>query len=246
MVEQNKTLLIVDDDIEICKLLSQFLHQFNFDILTAHDGVEMFQHLQNNKVDLIILDMMLPGEDGISLCRRLQSGSYDIPILMLSAAGSETDRIVGLEVGADDYLAKPFNPRELLARIKAVLRRHSHHHVEATPQQPQKKKSKRIRFNNWLLDFSTRQLFSPSQVEIVLSSGEFDLLVAFLENAQQVLSRDQLLDYTKNRDAGPYDRSIDMQVSRLRQKIEDDPKTPILIKTVRGGGYLFTAKIEYV
>jgi two-component system OmpR family response regulator len=242
MSEANKKLLIVDDDIEICKLLSQFLHQFNFDVITAHDGVEMFAELQKNQFDLIILDMMLPGDDGITLCRKLQ-GTNDTPILMLSAAGSETDRIIGLEVGADDYLAKPFNPRELLARIKAILRRRGH--IVAEPNQPvPAKKSKRVRFNNWTLDLSTRQLFSPTEIEIIVSSGEFDLLVAFLENAQQVLSRDQLLDYTKNRDAGPFDRSIDMQVSRLRQKIEDDPRHPALIKTVRGGGYLFTAKVE--
>ncbi len=240
MSDLSKTILIVDDDVEIRKLLSQFLHQFNYHVLNANDGVEMFEQLKKHTVDLIILDMMLPGEDGISLCRRLQG--HTIPIIMLSAAGSDTDRIIGLEVGADDYIAKPFNPRELLARIKAILRRA--HATTETDEQPTTKR-RRAAFNGWVLDFSTRQLFSPDKIEIILSSGEFDLLAAFIENAQQVLSRDQLLDYTKNRDAGPFDRSIDMQVSRLRQKIEADPKHPKFIKTVRGGGYLFTPKIEH-
>lgn len=241
-MSENKTLLIVDDDLDICQLLSQFLQQYNFKVLTAHDGEEMFAQLDKEAVDLVILDMMLPGDDGITLCRKLQA-THQIPIIMLSAAGSETDRIVGLEVGADDYLAKPFNPRELLARIKAILRRSAHELHDKDQWMEKKVPSHKIRFNDWVLDTVTRQLISPEKVEMSLSSGEYDLLLAFLENAQRVLSRDQLLDYTKHRYAGPFDRSIDMQVSRLRQKIEDDPKNPKLIKTVRGGGYLFTAKV---
>ncbi|OGT31306.1 MAG: DNA-binding response regulator [Gammaproteobacteria bacterium RIFCSPHIGHO2_12_FULL_35_23] len=235
-------LLIVDDDIEICHLLSQFLNKHNFIVFTAHDGEKMLMQLAQHSIDLIILDMMLPGEDGISLCRKLQTSHSNIPIIMLSAAGEDTDRIIGLEVGADDYLSKPFNPRELLARIRAILRRS---HTPEIPSTTSITAGHLIQFANWALNVSTRQLISPSQVELSLSSGEYDLLMAFLEHPQQILSRDQLLDYTRSRFAGPFDRSIDMQVSRLRQKIEEDPKRPQFIKTVRGGGYLFTAAVKY-
>jgi two-component system OmpR family response regulator len=241
-------LLIVDDDVEICQLLSQFLSKHNFTVFTAHDGEEMDAQLKLHPFDLIVLDMMLPGEDGISICRRLQS-SQQIPILMLSAAGEDTDRIIGLEVGADDYLSKPFNPRELLARIRAILRRSQPSDDPASSEQATPvtniTNSQRLFFENWSLNLSTRQLTSPSNIEISLSAGEYDLLTAFLENPQKILSRDQLLDLTRNRFSGPFDRSIDMQVSRLRQKIEENPKHPQFIKTVRGGGYLFTAKVSH-
>lgn len=237
-----KNLLIVDDDIEIRNLLSQFLEKYHFNVFTAQDGIEMFQALETQDIDLIILDMMLPGEDGLSLCRRLQQENCPIPILILSAVAEDTDRIIGLEVGADDYLTKPFNPRELLARIKAILRR-SQGTTEAPAQEEKVKDT--ICFSDWKLNTATRQLLSLSNQEIPLSAGEYDLLLTFLKHAKRVLSRDQLMDYTKHRDATPFDRSIDMQISRLRQKLEKNPKSPLLIKTVRGGGYLFTSDVHY-
>jgi len=228
-------ILIVDDDEAIRSLLADFLSHYQFEVTTAGDGKGLFTALGEHSFDLIILDVMLPGEDGLSLCQRIRQHS-NIPIIMLTAIGEEADRIVGLEMGADDYVAKPFNPRELLARIKAVLRR-SYDAGESQAELPI------YSFLNWKLDTTCRRLFSPDDVEVSLTSGEYDLLVAFLENPQQVLSRDQLLDITKNRLAGPFDRSIDVQISRLRHKIEIDPKNPTTIKTVRGGGYLFTPRV---
>jgi two-component system, OmpR family, response regulator len=236
-----KTILIVDDDVEIRDLLGQFLLRYNFKILAANDGIEMFEHIDAEPIDLIILDMMLPGDDGITLCRKLQA-QHSIPIVILSAAGEETDRIIGLEVGADDYISKPFNPRELLARMRAILRRSN---AQEKPEMIEVQHNA-LKFVRWTLNLSTRQLISPEQAEISLSAGEYDLLVAFLENPKQVLSRDQLLDLTKHRYANAYDRSIDMQVSRLRQKMEDDPKKPKMIKTVRGGGYIFAMPVSKV
>ncbi len=242
-MSNSTNLLIVDDDVEICTLLSQFLAKHNFTIYTAHDGIEMFDQLDKHLIDLIILDMMLPGDDGITLCRKLQS-SHSIPIIMLSAAGEDTDRIIGLEVGADDYLAKPFNPRELLARIRAILRR-SQNTEEIIDEAKPATQPNAIYFNDWMLNLTNRHLVSPDKIEVSLSSGEFDLLMAFLKHPQQILSRDQLLDATGHHYAGPFDRSIDMQVSRLRQKIKENPRKPLLIKTVRGGGYLFTAIVKH-
>lgn len=236
-------LLVVDDDEEIRHLLVELLKKYGYEATSASQGEEMFHCLQENNFDLIILDLMLPGEDGLSLCRRLRAKS-SVPIIMLTAAGDDTDRIVGLEVGADDYIAKPFNPRELVARIKAVLRRTGSSESATQISQDEDKKSKIARFAGWELDFATRRLVSPDDIEITISAGEYILLLAFLERPRQVLSRDQLLDYTQHRPAGPFDRSIDVQVSRLRQKIEEDPKKPVLIKTVRSGGYLFTPTVE--
>lgn len=243
MSNDKTTLLIVDDDVDIRELLEQFLGQYDFDVLTAHEGEQMYQQLANHHVDLIILDMMLPGDDGFALCRQLRYGdTYShIPILMLSAVGDETDRIVGLEVGADDYLAKPFSPRELLARTKAILRR-SHSHSENHDKSPSTV-PKRLQFSQWLLNLSTQQLISPNRIEISLSSGEYALLLAFLNHPQQILSRERLVELTHEGDSGSLDRGIDMQVSRLRQKIEENPKKPKFIKTVRGGGYLFTCDV---
>ena len=184
---------------------------------------------------------MMPGEDGLALCRRLRAQpgpSGAIPIIMLTAMGEETDRIVGLEMGADDYLPKPFNPRELLARAKAVLRRSTGLPV-GTSAEPA---SRGLTFEGWRLDIAKRELWSPDNVLVQLSAGEFDLLVAFVEHPQRVLTRDQLLDLARGRSAMPFDRSIDVQVSRLRRKIEPDPKEPTLIKTVRSGGYIFTPR----
>lgn len=179
----------------------------------------------------------MPGEDGLSICRRLRAES-SIPIIMLTALGEDTDRIVGLEVGADDYLPKPFNPRELLARIKAVLRRGSDNFDRLDNA------GKRLLFNGWTIDIGKRNLTNPDGVLVALTAGEFDLLIALAERPQRVLNRDQLLDLTRGREADPFDRSVDVQLSRLRRKVEKDPKDPELIKTVRGGGYMFTADVE--
>lgn len=243
MSDNKTTLLIVDDDIEIRELLDKFLSQYDFEVLTAHDGQQMFQQLAQHHVDLIILDMMLPGDDGFALCRQLQHDDIQIPILMLSAVGDETDRIVGLEVGADDYLAKPFNPRELLARTKAILRR-SHYTQNHSDEPELDTTAHRLQFNDWILNLKTQQLISPNQLEISLSSGEYALLLAFLNNPHEILSRDQLVELTHTDDTNSLDRGIDMQVSRLRQKIEDNPKKPKYIKTIRGGGYLFNSDVQ--
>ena len=243
-MERMPHILIVDDDREIRALLARFLSGHGYRVSTAKDGDEMAKAMAAGKIDLIVLDLMLPGEDGFSLCRRLRATSAT-PIIMLTASGDETDRIVGLEMGADDYMGKPFNPRELLARIKAVLRRTSQFGGALTVGGTEHAESARVLiFEGWRLNLSRRELHSPQDVLIQLSAGEFDLLVAFAEHPQRVLNRDQLLDITRGRSASPFDRSIDVQVSRLRRKIEADATDPILIKTVRGGGYLFAAKVE--
>jgi two-component system OmpR family response regulator len=241
-MEPSPHVLIVDDDREIRELLSRFLRKHGFRVSVAVDGREMRKALAEWAIDLVVLDLMLPGEDGLSLCRRLRSDS-NLPVIMLTAMGEEIDRIVGLEMGADDYLAKPFNPRELLARIKAVLRRAgapAAHAAKAADEQS----TTRVRFDGWTLDLSKRELTSPSGVLVPMSGGEFALLATFVAHPQRVLSRDQLLDFARGRDAQPFDRSIDVQVSRLRRKIEEDPREPALIKTVRGGGYFFAPKVE--
>ena len=231
-------ILVVDDDREIRDLLARFLRKHGFRVETASDGKEMFKALAVGRFDLAVLDLMLPGEDGLSLCRRVRSGS-DLPIVMLTAIGEDTDRIVGLEMGADDYLAKPFNPRELLARIRAVLRR-----APEMRQQPEADRSRTFEFQGWVLDAGRRSLHAPDGVLVDLTAGEFDLLLALVEHPGRVLNRDQLLDLTRGREAGPFDRSVDVQVSRLRRKIEEDPKQPALIKTVRGGGYAFAGTVR--
>jgi two-component system OmpR family response regulator len=242
-MERTPHLLVVDDDREIRTLVAQFLTRHGFRVTSVKDGAEMMRALESARVDLIVLDLMLPGEDGLSLCRRLRAGAAtaQTPVIMLTAMGEETDRIVGLEMGADDYLAKPFSPRELLARIKAVLRR-------ATGPVPAGGGSagKALRFEGWSLDLAKRELRSPDGALVQLSAGEYDLLVAFVEHPQRVLNRDQLLDLARGRSAVPFDRSVDVQVSRLRRKIEPDPADPTLIKTVRGGGYLFTPTVSAV
>ncbi len=233
-MDHSPHLLVVDDDREIRGLLSRFLKKQGYRVETARDGREMRQALGDWKIDLIVLDRMLPGEDGLALCRRLRAES-NIPIIMLTVMGSETDRVIGLEMGADDYLAKPFHPHELAARIKAVLRRTREFPVRSGAV---------LRFRGWRLDPVARSLQDSDGVDIALSGGEFDLLTAFAEHPQQVMSREQLLDISRNREAAPFDRSIDVQVGRLRRKIEADHKKPEIIKTVRGGGYLFTPPVE--
>ncbi len=239
-MERIPHLLVVDDDREIRTLVAQFLTKHGFRVTGAKDGAEMLRTLDGARVDLIILDLMMPGEDGLSLCRRLRAtpATAQTPVIMLTAMGEETDRIVGLEMGADDYLAKPFSPRELLARIKAVLRR-----AAAPPVAGGGSAGTVLCFDGWSLDVTKRELRSADGVLVQLSAGEYDLLVAFAEHPQRVLNRDQLLDLARGRSAVPFDRSVDVQVSRLRRKIEPDPAEPTLIKTVRGGGYLFTPSV---
>jgi len=230
-------ILIVDDQPEICELVYNYLTGEGYRVSTANDGPSMRKLLQQYDVDLVLLDIMLPGDDGLSLARQLRAQS-DIGIIILTGRGETVDRIIGLEMGADDYLPKPFHLRELLARVKSVLRRAS------TRTEPAKVLPQSAVFNGWKLDMTSRELIAPSGEPVRLTTGEFDLLVAFVGNANQVLSRDRLLDLARNRSSGPFDRTIDVQVGRLRKKLEDDPQNPSLIKTVRGSGYIFTASIE--
>ena len=234
-VTQSPHILIVDDDREIRDLLSKYLKKHDIRVETAADGREMRKCLEVSRIDLVILDLMLPGEDGLSLCRSLRERT-GVPVIMLTALGEETDRIVGLEMGADDYVAKPFNPRELLARIRAVLRRSGKTDDEESEFDV-------LVFENWRLDVTKRELVSGDGVLQPLTAGEYNLLLALVQHPRRVLSRDQLLDLTTGRSAMPFDRSIDVQLSRLRQKIEPDPKKPALIKTVRGGGYIFACEV---
>jgi two-component system, OmpR family, response regulator len=233
-------LLVVDDDKELCLLLSKFLAEQGYRVSIAHDGPAMTGILEASRVDLVVLDLMLPGEDGLALCRRLRS-TGTLPIIMLTAMGDEVDRIVGLEMGADDYLAKGSNPRELLARIRAVLRR-----AGAPDTSTSAEKSRILEFAGWRLDVAQRQLFSPSNALVSLRAGEFDLLLALAERPQRVLTRDQLLDLSRGRTANNFDRSVDVQISRLRRKMEVDTKVPALIKTVRNGGYVLAANVVAV
>jgi two-component system OmpR family response regulator len=231
-------ILIVDDHREIRDLVSRALSKEGFRISTAADGKSMRKVLADGRIDLILLDLMLPGEDGLSLCRALRAQS-SIPIIMLTAKGDEVDRVIGLEMGADDYLPKPFGSRELIARIKAVLRRGRETPAAANRQH----RPERYRFDRWALDTGARELLRADGVTVPLSTGEYDLLIALVERPQRVLSRDQLLDLARGRSAAGLDRSIDTQVSRLRKKLELDPGDPKIIKTVWGGGYMFTPTV---
>ncbi len=237
-MSDNGHILVVDDQQEIRDVVQEYLTGEGFRVSTAHDGAGMRRVLSQTPADLVILDLMLPGEDGLTLARALRSQS-GIGIIILTGRGETVDRIIGLEMGADDYLPKPFHLRELLARVKSVLRR-----VQSrTGEGPQPARS-HARFAGWSLDLSSRELTSPTGEAVRLTTGEFDLLAAFVSNANQVLSRDRLLDLARNREAGPFDRTIDVQVGRLRRKLEDDPQNPSLIKTVRGSGYIFTPTVE--
>jgi two-component system OmpR family response regulator len=234
----NGHILIVDDQREICDLIQGYLTGEGYRVSIAHDGGEMRQIMSQSPVDLVILDLMLPGEDGLTLARSLREES-GVGIIILTGRGETVDRIIGLEMGADDYLPKPFHLRELLARAKSVLRRASTRTLDrqAAPRS-------RARFAGWNLDLASRELLSPAGEEVRLTTGEFDLLAAFVNNANKVLTRDQLLDIARNREAGPFDRTIDVQVGRLRRKLEDNPQKPTMIKTVRGSGYIFTPTVE--
>ncbi len=237
-MSDNGHILVVDDQQEIRDVVQEYLTGEGFRVSTANDGAGMRRVLSQAPADLVILDLMLPGEDGLTLARALRSLS-GIGIIILTGRGETVDRIIGLEMGADDYLPKPFHLRELLARVKSVLRR-----VQSrTGEGPQPARS-HARFAGWSLDLSSRELASPTGEQVRLTTGEFDLLAAFVRNANQVLSRDRLLDLARNREAGPFDRTIDVQVGRLRRKLEDDPQNPTLIKTVRGSGYIFTPAVD--
>ena len=232
-------ILIVDDHREIRDLVSRALTKEGFRVTTAADGRAMQKVLADGRIDLILLDLMLPGEDGLSLCRILRAES-NIPIIMLTAKGEEVDRVIGLEMGADDYLSKPFGSRELIARIKAVLRRSQ----DKVSKGNSEKKPKSYHFDRWGLDTGARALLRDDGVTVPLSTGEYDLLIALVERPQRVLNRDQLLDLARGRSAAGLDRSIDTQVSRLRKKLELDPGDPQIIKTVWGGGYMFTPVVS--
>ncbi|MEP6840180.1 MAG: response regulator [Bradyrhizobium sp.] len=233
-------ILIVDDHREIRDLVSRSLSKEGFRVSAAPDGRAMRKILADNRIDLILLDLMLPGEDGLSLCRWLRTQS-NIPIIMLTAKGDEIDRVIGLEVGADDYLPKPFGSRELIARIKAVLRRSR----EGMAKEESEQRPRSYHFDRWGLDTGLRALLRDDGVMVPLSTGEFDLLIALVERPQRVLNRDQLLDLARGRSAAGLDRSVDTQVSRLRKKLELDPGDPQIIKTVWGGGYVFTPAVTH-
>lgn len=233
-------ILVVDDHREIRDALAKYLEKNGMRATVAANAVAMDAALSVGAFDLIVLDVMMPGEDGLSVCRRLRAKG-NMPILMLTALGDETDRIVGLEVGADDYLPKPFNPRELLARIKAILRRSDHAQLAGGPLA-----GHRMMFDRWTLDTDRRSLLAEDGTEVALTTAEFRLLTVFLERPRFVLSREQLLDLTSGRSAQVFDRTIDNQVSRLRRKIERDPAKPALIATVWGGGYSLAADVREV
>lgn len=230
------SILIVDDDSQIRQLLREYLAGFGMSVISVADGIAMNEALEAGSFDLIILDLMLPGEDGLSLCRNLRTKS-NIPILMLTARGEAMDRVVGLEIGADDYIVKPFEPRELVARINTILRRsRGEREVANEPKQAS--------FMGWRLDYILRHLVSPDELVIPLSNAEFRLLTVLVKHPNRVLSRDFLLDEARGRNMDMFDRSIDILISRVRQKLNDDPRTPSIIKTIRGEGYIFDAKVS--
>lgn len=231
-------ILVVDDHRDIRDLLAKYLTKHGYRVSIADGGQAMKKVIAASAIDLVVLDLMMPGEDGLVLCRDLRA-TADLPVIMLTAMAEETDRVIGLEMGADDYLTKPFNPRELLARIKAVLRR-----TNSLPKERSRLDSERLCFDRWVLDTGQRELIDEDGVAVALSTAEFLLLSAFIQHPKMVLSRDQLLDLTRGKAANVFDRSIDNQVSRLRRKIEADPKKPELIKTVWGGGYSFIPEVR--
>jgi two-component system OmpR family response regulator len=232
-------ILVVDDEEDIRSLLTAFFRKHGHDVSIAIDGQSLFAALDVQQIDIVILDVMLPGEDGFSLCRRIRATSK-VPVIMLTAVADHVDRVVGLEMGADDYLVKPFDARELLARVKAVLRRT----IQTEAAMPGTSTRPVLSFGGWCLDIARRELRSADNTLIILSSSEFDLLLAFAEHPQRVLTRDQLLDLARGSSREVYDRSIDVQVGRLRRKLDIDMETPSVIRTVRGGGYMFTPSVR--
>lgn len=237
-MSETTLIAVVEDDAEIRALVAGLLSREGFEVAACPDGAELDRVMARRRVDLVLLDLMMPGEDGLSICRRLRAAG-DTPVLMVTAKSDDIDRVVGLELGADDYIGKPFNPRELLARVRAILRRtRAIHRIAANPP------AAVFRFAGWTLDSGSRALSDPSGRPVDLTGGEFDLLMAFLTHPQRVLSRDQLLDWTRGRSAEPYDRAVDVQLSRLRRKLGDRSEAPTFIRTVRGGGYLFAPQVE--
>ena len=235
MSETTPHILVVDDARAIRDPLTKYLQQNGYRATAADGAAAARKLLRAHTFDLVVLDIMMPGEDGLSFCRWLREGN-EVPVLFLTARGEEVDRIVGIELGADDYVVKPFNPRELLARIGAILRR-----TRALPAARRETIEGCVRFGRWLLDGRRRELLDENGVGVALSSGEYRLLCALLERPNLTLTREQLLDLTQGRDAAPFDRSVDNAIMRLRRKIEDDPRNPKIIKTVWGGGYVFAA-----
>jgi two-component system OmpR family response regulator len=231
-------ILVVDDDREIRELLAKFLERQRFRVTTARDGKEARRSFSNGHFQLVVLDLMLPGEGKMEIAHWLRTEGK-VPIIMLTAMAEETDRIIGLELGADDYVTKPFNPRELLARIRAVLRR-----TGETDDRAPETVAKTYSFSGWVLETARRRLLDPAGIEVALTGGEYDLLVALLDRPNRVLTRDMLLDLLRGRQAGPFDRAIDVAVSRLRRKLEDNGRNAQLIKTVRGGGYVLSTPVE--
>jgi len=229
-------ILVVEDDRETRELVTRYLSGRGFRVTAVRNGVEMRQAMEGGSFALLLLDLMLPGEDGLSICRKLRAVQATIPIIMLTALGEEADRIVGLESGADDYLPKPFSPRELVARITAVLRRGDATALAVEPEA-------RLSFVGFILEPARRRLLNPEGAEVELTGGEYDLLVALVRRPRRVLNRDQLLDLTRGREASPFDRSIDVQISRLRRKLQCAPQGAEIIKTVRFGGYVFAAEV---
>jgi len=240
VMEKTPHILVVDDEDDIRNPLTKYLSKNGMRVSDANGGTALREMLKSTAPDLVVLDIMMPGEDGLSLCRHLRE-TTDIPVILLTAMAEDTDRIIGLEVGADDYVTKPFNPRELLARIKAVLRR-----ANAMPRTEVPKPSNNLKFAGWILDTQRRELLDASGVSVSLSTAEYRLLSVLLQRPNMVLSRDQLLDLTAGRDAVLFDRSIDNQISRLRKKIEADAKKPKIIQTVWGGGYMLAADVVEV
>jgi two-component system OmpR family response regulator len=231
---EQSCIAVVEDDREIRAMVAHLLKREGFEVLGCSCVAEFDQIVGRQRIDLAILDIMMPGEDGLSLCRRLRARG-DIPVLMVTAKGDDIDRIVGLEIGADDYLPKPFNPRELIARVRAILRRtRESQRVVATEP------GERYSFSGWTLDVGSRSVIDGEGAALELTGGEFDLLLCLVTHPQRVLNRDQLLDWTRGRSAGAFDRAIDVQLSRLRRKLETRAGGGALIKTVRGGGYQFT------
>lgn len=231
-------ILVVDDHKEIRELLAKYLVGNGLAVTVANGGTEMRQALRKGGIHLVVLDIMMPGEDGLALCQQLRQTS-DLPVILLTAMAEEADRIVGLEFGADDYLTKPFNPRELLARVKAVMRRSG-----GARRLPEEMQARRFSFAGFDLDVGERKLRGPQGIDLALGTAEFNLLKVFVRHASEVLSRDRLLDLSAGRSAGVFDRSIDNLVTKLRRQIEVDPKNPEIIKTVWGQGYCFTASVE--
>jgi len=234
--ETGARILLVEDDATIQNMLADALRESGFSVGIAASGVEMDRAMSRDKVDLLLLDLMLPGEDGRAICTRLRAASANLPIIMVTALGDDIDRIVGLEIGADDYVSKPFNTRELIARIRALLRR-------TRPNEGARARQAPLRFAGWLIHPTERKLINPQGALVTTTSAEFDLLLAFCTHAGEVLSREQLLELTHGGVAGPVERSVDVHVSRIRQKIEPDPSDPAFIKTIRLGGYIFTPQV---